>query len=231
LQVTSCNILQPPFQSIDSMSAAEEVKTEGYAAGEEPEIAPAGEDGEDGGDDGAAPDMAGLEAMMKGMGGGGEGGEGGGMGGMDMNALMAMMGKGGGKGGGGMDMASMMGGMGGGMGGKGGGKGGQDQPMDQSEKTCDKYVWSQKGEEVHIRIKLDPPATAKKDVEVKFKSYQLVAKVRGESIIDGTMGGKVEVDECTWCFTPEKDELLIMLTKIEDGADKHKEWKDLLEPQ
>jgi len=214
------------------MAAAEEPKTDGYAPGEEPTLAPEGEDVEDAGGDDAPPDMSGLAEMMKGMGGGagGDGGEGG-MGGLDMNALMAMMGKGGGKGGGGMDMASMMGGMGGGGGGKGGGKGGQDQPMDQSEKTCEKYVWSQKGEEVHIRIKLDPPATAKKDVEVKFKSYQLVAKVRGDSIIDGTMGGKVEVDECTWCFTPEKDELLIMLTKVEDGADKHKEWKDLLEPQ
>merc|ERR1719199_1663648 len=110
-----------------------------------------------------------------------------------------------------MDMASMMGG----MGGKGGGKGGQDQPMDQSEKTCEKYVWSQKGEEVHIRIKLDPPATAKKDVSVTFKPTSLVVSVRGEAVIDGKIGGKVETDECTWCFSPAKDELILMLTKVE----------------
>merc|ERR1712086_935304 len=137
------------------------------------------------------------------------------MGGMDMNALMAMMGKGGGKGGG----------MGG-MGGKGGGKG--EEKADDSEKICEKWTWSQKGETVHATIKLDPPASGKKDIEVKFKATTLVVKVRGETIIDGPMGGKVEVDDCTWCFTPEKDELLLMLTKVDADADKHQEWKDLI---
>merc|ERR1712194_917640 len=84
--------------------------------------------------------------------------------------------------------------------------------MGESEKICEKWVWNQKGEEVHVRIKLDPPAAGKKDVEVKFKSTHLVVKVRGESIIDGPMGGKVEVDDCTWCFTPERDELLFSCT-------------------
>jgi hypothetical protein len=196
-----------------------------------------GEDGEDGDDAEGAPDMAGLEAMMGGMGGGGEDGEDGGMGGMDMNALMQMMGKGGGKGGGGMDMASMMGGMGGmggGMGGMGGGTGGmggggkgggKGAPEEDEEKTCEKYVWSQKGEEVHIRIALDPPASGKKDVDVKFKSNSLKVSVRGESIIDGSLGGKLEADDCTWCFSPSKDELQVMLTKVEG---KTESWRDLL---
>lgn len=182
----------------------------------------AGENGEGDDDDdddaGEAPDFA---SMMGGMGGG----EDGGMGGMDMNALMQMMGKGGGKGGGGgMDLASMMGGMGG-MGGKGGGKG-QAPPEDTDEKTCEKWVWSQKGEEVHIRIALDPPATSKKDVNVKFKSTSLVVAVRGDSIIDGALGGTVTPDDCTWCFSPSKDELQVMLTKV-DG--KHEAWSDLLQ--
>merc|ERR1719491_99821 len=134
--------------------------------------------------------------MMGGM-GGGEGGAGG----MDMSALMAMMGKGGGKGGGGgMDMASMMGGMGGGMG-KGGGKGGGGPPEDTDEKKGEKWVWMQKGEEVHIRFPLDPPAT-KKDISVTFKTHTLKVAIRGEITLDGTLGGKIDVDDCTWCLSP-----------------------------
>lgn len=185
-----------------------------------------GSEGHGNGDDdeeGGAPDMAGLEAMMGGM-GGGEGGAGG----MDMNALMAMLGKGGGKGGegGGMDMASMMGGMGGmggGMGGKGGGKG-QAPPEDTDEKKGEKWVWMQKGEEVHIRFALGEPAT-KKDISVTFKSNTLKVVIRGETTIDGPLGGKVDVDDCTWVLSPEKDELQVMLTKVEGKTDA---WKDLL---
>merc|ERR1719162_2050994 len=117
---------------------------------------------------------------------------------MDMSALMSMMGKGGGKGGGGMDM----------KGGKGGGKG-QEKEADDSEKAGgDKWFWQQKGEEIQIRIVCDPPAT-KKDVSVKFKSSSLSASVHGVSIIDGSLGGKVEVDECTWCLSSDKSELQI----------------------
>jgi len=182
-----------------------------------------GDEDMDGDDDGEAPDMAGLEAMMGGMGGaGGEGGAGG----MDMSALMAMLGKGGGKGGGGggMDMASMMGGMGGGMGGKGGGKG-QAPPEDTDEKKGEKWVWMQKGEEVHIRFALDPPATSKKDVAVTFKTNTLKVVIRGETTLDGALGGKVDVDDCTWLLSPEKDELQVMLTKVEGKTDA---WRDLL---
>merc|ERR1711990_1394096 len=95
------------------------------------------------------------------------------------------------------------------MGGKGGGKG---PPEDSGEKEGGKkWFWQQKGEEIQIRIVCDPPAT-KKDVSVKFKSTSLAASVHGESIIEGTLGGKVEVDECTWCLSADKSELQIMLT-------------------
>jgi len=191
---------------------AEDESKSGYAeAGDKPEV-----NDDDGGE---APDMAGLEAMMGGM-GGGEGGAGG----MDMSALMAMLGKGGGKGGGGggMDMASMMGGMGGGMG-KGGGKG-QAPPEDTDEKKGEKWVWMQQGEEVHIRFALDPPAT-KKDISVTFKSNTLKVVIRAETMIDGALGGKVDVDDCTWLLSPERDELQVMLTKVEGKTDA---WKDLL---
>merc|ERR1712194_199036 len=107
------------------------------------------------------------------------GGEGG-AGGMDMSALMAMLGKGGGMG-------------------KGGGKG-QEPPEDTDEKKGDKWVWMQQGEEVHIRFTLDPPAT-KKDISVTFKSNTLKVVIRGESTIDGALGGKVDVDDCTWVLS------------------------------
>merc|ERR1719263_1600049 len=120
-----------------------------------------------------------------------------------------------------MDMASMMGGMGG-MRGKGGGGGG---PEEEVEKKEEKYIWSEKGDEVSVRIPLDPPANNKKDVSVTFKATSLKVFVRGESIIDGSLGGKVESDDCTWCFSPAKDELMIMLTKVEGKTDK---WNALL---
>merc|ERR1719272_2241958 len=106
-----------------------------------------------------------------------------------------------------MDMASMMGGMGGmggGMG-KGGGKGGEKPPEDTDEKKGEKWVWMQKGEEVHIRFPLDPPASNKKDISVTFKSNTLKVAIRGETTLDGALGGKVDVDDCTWCLTPERD--------------------------
>merc|ERR1711924_145049 len=111
----------------------------------------------------------------------------------------------------------------GGMGGMGGMGGGQ--PAEEVEEKCEKWVWSQKGEEVHVRIPLDPPATGKKDVDIKFKATSLKVSVRGETIIDGNLGGKVEADDCTWCFTPAKDELMVMLTKVEGKSDA---WGDLL---
>merc|ERR1719507_2988599 len=116
-----------------------------------------------------------------------------------MSALMSMMGKGGGKGGG-------MGGMGGGV--------------DGSEKAGadGKWHWQQKGEEIQVRFPLDPPAT-KKDIGVKFKAASLSVTVRGESVLDGALHGKVEVDECTWCLNPGKDELQVMLTQVAGKTD------------
>merc|ERR1719183_419300 len=111
--------------------------------------------------------------------------------------------------------------MGGGKGGKGGGKG-----EDESEQAGQdgKWHWQQKGEEIQVRFPLDQPAT-KKDISVKFKSSSLSVSVRGESLLDGNLGGKVEVDDCTWCLTPAKDELQVMLTKV---AGKTDAWPSLM---
>lgn len=172
------------------------------------EDGPMGEEGPPGG-----LDMAALQGMMGGM--GGEGGEGG-AGGMDMSALMSMLGgKGGGKGG----MGDMMGG----MGGKGGGKG-QPEAKDDTEKAGDggKYHWQQKGEEVQIRFPMEVKVN-KKEIVVKFKRASLNVTIKGEVVLDGALGGGVEVDECTWCIAPDGMELQVMLTK-QDEAD----WRSLL---
>merc|ERR1719220_3372141 len=106
-----------------------------------------------------------------------------------------------------MDMSAMMQ-M---LGGKGGGRGGD---KDDSEKVGEggKWIWQQKGEEIHVRLPQEMAIT-KKDVDVKFKRSALNVKVKGEALIDGTLGGTVEVDECTWCIAPDGLELQVMLTK------------------
>lgn len=204
-----------PEDKVEEVKEVSTDATSGDKVGEEESAAVA--HGDDKIDDGEEPDMPDMEAMMGGMGGGDDGD--GGMGGMDMNALMEMMGKGGGKGGG-MDMASMMG-----MGGMGGKAAGKGAPEEEVEKKGEKWIWSQKGEEVHVRFPLDPPATNKKDVAVTFKSTSLKVIIRGETIIDGAVGGKVDADDCTWCLSPAKDELQVMLTKV---AGKTEAWRDLL---
>merc|ERR1711957_961375 len=113
----------------------------------------------------------------------------------------------------------------GGMGGKGGGKG-QEAPDDgEKEGGGGKWNWSQKDEAVHVRIAIEPPASSKKDVNVKFKATSLLVSIRGETVIDSKLGGKVETDECTWCFSPDKAELQVMLTKVEGKPEK---WNNLL---
>lgn len=109
-------------------------------------------------------------------------------------------------------------------GGKGGGKG--EAAPDDAEKVGDggKWHWQQKAEAIHVRVALDPPAT-KKEISVKFKASSLAVAVRGESIIDGKLFGKVEVDDCTWCLSPDRAELQVMLTQV---AEKTDTWNSLL---
>lgn len=132
---------------------------------------------------------------------------------------------------GGMDMDSiqqMMGGKGGGKGGMGGGGGkGKQAPEpkeeEEEERTEDGYAWSQKGEEVQILFKLEKPVT-KKDVKVKFAPGTLEVTVDGGKLLGGSLGGKVDTDECTWCIANGGNELQVMLTK-RDAKDA---WKALL---
>jgi len=130
----------------------------------------------------------------------------GGPGGMDLSSLMGGKGKGGGKGG---------------MPGKGGGR---EPDVDQEvERTEDGYTWSQRGEEVQIYFQL-AKAAAKKDVKVTFKQKALQVAAHGDTLLDGSLGGPVEVDECTWCLSGGGIELQVMLTK-KDAKD---QWKDLV---
>ncbi|CAE8595415.1 unnamed protein product, partial [Polarella glacialis] len=186
----------------------------------------AGEDGEEGeeGGEGAAPDMSELMSMMGGGGkGGGKGGDGPG-GGMDMAKMMEMLGGMGGGGGGMGGMGGGMGGMEGMMGGKGGGKGGGGAEKDDSEKEAadGKYHWLQKGEELQIRFPSETPIT-KKDVSVKFKRASVVVTVSGVVLLEGDLGGTVEVDECTWCLGPGGSDLQVMLTKQSEA-----DWRSLM---
>jgi len=116
-------------------------------------------------------------------------------------------------------------GKGGGKGGKGGGldNGGTDGNAEEVERAEDGYTWSQKADEVQISFKLAKSA-AKKDVKVTFKPSSISVTVHGNSMLDGTLAGRVDLDDCTWCLTNGGQELQVMLTK-QDGSSS---WKDLL---
>merc|ERR1711957_577972 len=111
-------------------------------------------------------------------------------------------------------MGDMMGGMGGG---KGGGKG-APEAKDDSEKAGEggKWHWQQKGEEIQVRFPTEAKIT-KKEIVVKFKRTSVHVAIKGEVMMDGALGGAVEVDECTWCIAPDGNELQVMLTKQEEA--------------
>lgn len=134
-----------------------------------------------------------------------------GPGGMDLASLLGKGGKGGGKGGAASGAA------------KGAGKGAEAEEVEASEKVEEGYSWSQQGEEVQISFKLSKPA-AKRDVKVTFKPSGLIVTANGTTLLDGTLEGKVDVDECTWCLASAGSELQVMLTK----KDAKSSWKSLL---
>lgn len=134
-----------------------------------------------------------------------------GPGGMDLGMLQDMMGKGGGKGA------------------QGGGKGGagsappETAKAEEVEKEEDGYVWSQQGEEVQIAFTL-PKAASKKDVKVQFKQSSILVQVHGDTLLQGSLQGKVEAEDCTWCLVNSGSELNVMLTKQNEKD----QWANLL---
>eukprot|EP00913_Durusdinium_trenchii_P003429 g3176.t1 len=130
---------------------------------------------------------------------------------MDLGMLQDMMGKGGGKGA------------------QGGGKGGagsappETAKAEEVEKEEDGYVWSQQGEEVQIAFTL-PKAASKKDVKVQFKQSSILVQVHGDTLLQGSLQGKVEAEGCTWCLVNSGSELNVMLTKQNEKD----QWANLL---
>merc|ERR1712124_216417 len=92
---------------------------------------------------------------------------------------------------------------------------------DYEERGAGAWSWSEAGEEVQISLPLGE-ATQKKDVKVTFKLASLTVHVDGFPLLEGNLGGPVEVDECTWCLVNGGWELQVMLTKKTP-----KKWADL----
>jgi len=114
-------------------------------------------------------------------------------------------------------MQQLMGAKGGGKGGGGGkpsgkGKGDKEQEPEEVEKDEGGYTWSQKGDEVQVLFKL-PKAVVKKDVKVGFKMSSLSVAVSGDALLEGSLAGKIDTDDCTWCLASGGTELQVMLTK------------------
>lgn len=104
------------------------------------------------------------------------------------------------------------------------GEKGKDAPPEDDGKEKDEggYSWSQQGDEIQITFKLEKSAT-KKDVKVGFKPKALTVTVSGSSLLNGSLGGEVDVEECTWTLAGGGSELQVMLTK-KDAKDI---WKAL----
>jgi len=76
---------------------------------------------------------------------------------------------------------------------------------------------------VQIVFKLSKVAR-KSDAKFELKPWSLTVSVHGSRVLDGQLGGKVDVDDCTWCLASGGSELHVMLTK-KDAKDK---WARLM---
>eukprot|EP00451_Oxyrrhis_marina_P009656 CAMPEP_0204321032 /NCGR_PEP_ID=MMETSP0469-20131031/7942_1 /ASSEMBLY_ACC=CAM_ASM_000384 /TAXON_ID=2969 /ORGANISM="Oxyrrhis marina" /LENGTH=294 /DNA_ID=CAMNT_0051302299 /DNA_START=61 /DNA_END=945 /DNA_ORIENTATION=+ len=74
------------------------------------------------------------------------------------------------------------------------------------------FKWSQSEEEVEVLVPV-PSGTTKKDVTVKFGMATVTVAVCGRPIVDGSLGGKVVPDGCTWTLVD--DALQITLEKAQ----------------
>jgi len=94
------------------------------------------------------------------------------------------------------------------------------------EKSDEKYTWTQEGEDVQITFKLEPKderKLTKNDMKVTFQSTSLKVVVAGDCLLDGTLAGRVDVDQCTWTLNGT-DELQVALTKVNSKE----EWDTLI---
>eukprot|EP00747_Dinoflagellata_sp_TGD_P034060 gnl/TRDRNA2_/TRDRNA2_137028_c0_seq2.p1 gnl/TRDRNA2_/TRDRNA2_137028_c0~~gnl/TRDRNA2_/TRDRNA2_137028_c0_seq2.p1 ORF type:complete len:561 (+),score=138.59 gnl/TRDRNA2_/TRDRNA2_137028_c0_seq2:125-1684(+) len=163
-----------------------------------------------------------MMSLVKNMGGLGGLGDLGGLGGLG-DAMGGPAGKGAGRGGGKGAAGKADAALGYSGGAPPGGGSASSSGEDMDEKEVDGYSWSQNGEDVQITFPLPKPVL-KKSVNVTFKPSTLQVAVDGDLLLDGSLCGKVEVDECTWCLPNGGRELQVTLTK-QNGDSR---WQNLL---
>ena len=89
----------------------------------------------------------------------------------------------------------------------------QDQQIDLG------YSWSQTTDEVELKFSVAASITSKA-VSIKFSRSSLTVKVGGETLLDGSTGGNVAVDDSTYTLQDDDQggrELCIVLGKIDEG--------------
>jgi len=92
---------------------------------------------------------------------------------------------------------------------------------DSPEEGC---AWNQEEEEVTVRIPV-LAGTAAKAIKVKFSRLTVSCMVASEPILEGKLGGPIDVDESTWTLADGVLELT--LTKVDNDRYKNY-WGSLL---
>jgi hypothetical protein len=77
------------------------------------------------------------------------------------------------------------------------------------------YSWTQNSDEVEIKIAL-PANTPSNQISVKFSVKSLKVQVSSSTVLEGSLGGAVMLDDCT--YTVENDTLLVVLGKQSGGS-------------
>ena len=78
----------------------------------------------------------------------------------------------------------------------------------EEKAPAEPYAWTQTEEEVEIRVPV-PAGTKAKGCKVKFDMASMSVSVAGEALLDGKLGGPVDVDESTWTISDGMLELTL----------------------
>ena len=68
---------------------------------------------------------------------------------------------------------------------------------DRVVEGCEGTTWNQSADEVEIKVVV-PAATKSKDAAIKFGAKSLKVTVNGVVRVEGTLGGNVMIDDCTY---------------------------------
>merc|ERR1739841_211565 len=75
----------------------------------------------------------------------------------------------------------------------------------------DTYQWTQSAEEVEVTFKQEGVGKSDKaHVKVTFGRQKLKVMLKGETLIDGGLGGVVDPDECTWTLSDGTVQVTLM---------------------